>query len=151
MGGKHYLVQDYSLQCTGPGYVATSVFNSMFVVGVVLGWPLWLIYYLRKIALAGKLNVARVDDRIGTSFVAHSLIFVTVCTCVFSLWVIANIHECYHCARMFVDLGRFPLRTVQGTVYLLGCPGHISSVVPGMGPYDHLVSLFLNVNNCISQ
>jgi hypothetical protein len=85
VGGKHYLVQDYSLQCTGAGYVATSVFNGMFVVGVVLGWPLWLIYYLRKIALAGKLNVARVDDRIGTSFVAHSLFVVTVCACVFFL------------------------------------------------------------------
>ncbi len=55
MGTKSYLVQDLSLVCGGPAYDRASAFNVFFVVTVIAGWPLFLVWYLHKVLFAGRL------------------------------------------------------------------------------------------------
>jgi hypothetical protein len=40
-----YLVDDLSVKCSGPDYQLASVFNAIFVVGVVAGWPAFLVCF----------------------------------------------------------------------------------------------------------
>ncbi len=65
MGSTAYLVQDLSLPCEGSRYTAATIVNVVYVVVVVLGWPAFLVWYLRKIAMAGRKSHERVRDRIG--------------------------------------------------------------------------------------
>ncbi len=45
VGDVAYLVMDLSLPCQGALYQAATIFNIVFVTGVVVGWPLFLIWY----------------------------------------------------------------------------------------------------------
>ncbi len=42
VGGQYFLTSDFSVLCQGPYYNRASIFNIVFVLGVVLGWPLFL-------------------------------------------------------------------------------------------------------------
>jgi hypothetical protein len=45
VGDVYYLTNDLRLKCTGSAYVAASVFNVLFVLVVVFGWPAFLIWF----------------------------------------------------------------------------------------------------------
>ena len=48
VGSVYFLVSDLSIPCSGIAYDAAFYFNIVFAVTVVLGWPLFLIFYLRQ-------------------------------------------------------------------------------------------------------
>ncbi len=68
IGSESYLVQDLSLACSGDAYRLASIFNACFAVVVIVGWPMFLVWYLRKISLAGRVKDERVMDRVGFLF-----------------------------------------------------------------------------------
>jgi hypothetical protein len=57
---------------------------------VVVGWPAFLIYYLRKIQQAGRLDNARVQDRVGFLFQQYrpEYLFFDVVETVRKLWLV---------------------------------------------------------------
>jgi hypothetical protein len=70
---------------------------------VVVGWPVFLIYYLRKIQQAGRLDNARVQDRVGFLFQQYrpEYLFFDVVETVRKLWLVTvvrfdllNLGEC---------------------------------------------------------
>ncbi len=65
VGDKSFLAVDLSVVCEGPTYQFASSYNVVFVIGVVVGWPAFLIFYLRRLAQRGVLDVERVRDRVG--------------------------------------------------------------------------------------
>jgi hypothetical protein len=65
IGDTEYLVLDVSQRCDGDRYARASLFNVFFVVVVVVGWPAFLIVYLRRIASADRHADTSVADRIG--------------------------------------------------------------------------------------
>jgi hypothetical protein len=65
IGDTYYLVLDVSLECAGTRYNRAKIFNILFVLVVVVGWPSFLVWYLQKISAVGKVQDASVSDRIG--------------------------------------------------------------------------------------
>ena len=65
MGDARYLAADLSLMCAGEAYATATVFNVLFVVGVVVGWPAFLVWYLRRIYASGRTMDQTVLDRVG--------------------------------------------------------------------------------------
>ena len=65
VGSTSYLTGDFRIPCSGSVYVQTSIFNAFYVIGVVVGWPLFLIWYLRRLRDMKKLEDERVIDRVG--------------------------------------------------------------------------------------
>ncbi len=45
VGSHAYLSDDLSVPCSGPDYQLASNCNLVFVIGVVLGWPCFLIWF----------------------------------------------------------------------------------------------------------
>jgi hypothetical protein len=108
VGDQRYLVQDYSVLCSGPTYVATSVFNALFTIVVTIGWPAFLLWYLRRIWVAGRMEVKRIDERIGMNamwlqFLTHSA-------------SILSIHSLRRVNRL-----RLSIPTIQARLSVLGC------------------------------
>ncbi len=68
MGPDSYLTYDLSLRCDGDEYRRMSAFNVAFVVGVVVGWPAFLVWYLRRIQLQGRTADDSVLSRVGFLF-----------------------------------------------------------------------------------
>ena len=68
VGTVSYLTVDLSLTCAGSQYVNATIFNIFFVVGVVVGWPAFLIWYLRRVRLMGRTADAIVLSRVGFLF-----------------------------------------------------------------------------------
>jgi len=60
-----FLTADLSVPCTGDAYTTATVFNILFVVGVVVGWPAFLVWYLRRIYVRGRTTEQTVLDRVG--------------------------------------------------------------------------------------
>ena len=65
VGDTLYLVEDLSIECEGEVYWRASFFNMVFVLLVVFGWPLFIVWYLRRMKTLGKLDEERVRDRVG--------------------------------------------------------------------------------------
>ena len=68
VGDDLFLTADVSLRCSGSQYTSATVFNIMFVVGVVVGWPAFLIWYLRRVRERGRMHEATVLNRVGFLF-----------------------------------------------------------------------------------
>ena len=51
VGTSRYLINDFSLECNGAYYTATSVFNVLFTIGIVVGWPGFLLYAILTFCL----------------------------------------------------------------------------------------------------
>jgi hypothetical protein len=49
VGNKSWMTEDFSIQCYVGQWTIFSVFNAVFVAFFVVGWPAWLVFYLRKI------------------------------------------------------------------------------------------------------
>ena len=60
-----FLTADLSVPCAGEAYTTATVFNTLFVVGVVVGWPAFLVWYLRRIYVRGRTAEQTVLDRVG--------------------------------------------------------------------------------------
>ena len=65
MDTASYLTADLSVPCAGEAYLGATVFNVLFVIGVVVGWPVFLVWYLRRIYVRGRTNDETVLDRVG--------------------------------------------------------------------------------------
>ena len=65
VGATSYLTADLSVPCSGGAYSSATAFNVLFVVGVVVGWPAFLVWYLRRIYLRGRTAEQSVLDRVG--------------------------------------------------------------------------------------
>jgi hypothetical protein len=93
IGGHSFLVRDLTVKCEGSKYQVASAFNVFFVVTVILGWPVFLIWcaflcyrhfhvqsesesgvrapclfdirYLRRIQISGRFHEETMADRIG--------------------------------------------------------------------------------------
>jgi hypothetical protein len=68
VGEVSYLVEDLSVPCEGPAYQLASAFNVLFVLAVVVGWPCFLVWYLRRLKHRGVTQKASVIDRVGFLF-----------------------------------------------------------------------------------
>jgi hypothetical protein len=62
---------------------------------VVVGWPVFLIYYLRKIQQAGRLDNSRVQDRVGFLFQQYrpEYLFFDVVETVRKLWLVTVVRR----------------------------------------------------------
>ena len=65
VGTASYLTADLSVPCAGGQYLTATMFNVIFVVGVVVGWPVFLVWYLRRIHARGRTAEQTVLDRVG--------------------------------------------------------------------------------------
>ena len=65
VGATRFLTADLSVPCAGEAYTTATVFNILFVVGVVVGWPAFLVWYLRRIYVRGRTAEQTVLDRVG--------------------------------------------------------------------------------------
>ncbi len=68
VGPASFLAYDLSLRCEGAEYRRMSAFNVAFVVGVVVGWPAFLVWYLRRIQLQERTADDWVLSRVGFLF-----------------------------------------------------------------------------------
>ncbi len=68
MSSSKFLTYDLSLRCDGDEYRRMSAFNVIFVIGVVIGWPAFLVWYLRRIQLLGRTADDSVLERVGFLF-----------------------------------------------------------------------------------
>ena len=68
VGSVFYLTIDLSLLCEGDEYRRMTAFNVAFVVGVVVGWPAFIVWYLRRVQLQGRTAVDSVLNRVGFLF-----------------------------------------------------------------------------------
>jgi hypothetical protein len=68
VGERSYLAVDMTVSCDGSTYQTASFFNAFFVAVVVVGWPAFMLFYLRKIQVRGVLDLDRVNDRVGFMF-----------------------------------------------------------------------------------
>ncbi len=62
------MTYDLSLRCDGDEYRRMSAFNVAFVVGVVVGWPAFIVWYLRRVQLQGRTADESVLSRVGFLF-----------------------------------------------------------------------------------
>jgi hypothetical protein len=65
VGAHRYLISDFSVRCEGDDYWWASFANIFFVVGIVLGWPAFLLWYLRRVEKQGRVYDPIVENRIG--------------------------------------------------------------------------------------
>ena len=68
VGSVFYLTIDLSLLCEGDEYRRMTAFNVAFVVGVVVGWPAFIVWYLRRVQLQGRTADDSVLNRVGFLF-----------------------------------------------------------------------------------
>jgi hypothetical protein len=68
VGSASYLTYDLSLRCEGDEYRRMSAFNVASVVGVVVGWPAFIVWYLRRVQLQGRTADESVLSRVGFLF-----------------------------------------------------------------------------------
>ena len=68
VGSVAYLTADLSVLCSGPQYTTATIFNVVFVIGVVVGWPAFLIWYLRRVQERNRTQDVAVLDRVGFLF-----------------------------------------------------------------------------------
>eukprot|EP00455_Lapot_gusevi_P034489 TRINITY_DN3801_c0_g1_i13.p1 TRINITY_DN3801_c0_g1~~TRINITY_DN3801_c0_g1_i13.p1 ORF type:complete len:675 (+),score=72.70 TRINITY_DN3801_c0_g1_i13:245-2026(+) len=47
--GQYYLDADYQIVCSGPLYTRYALFNAFFILMVPIGWPVFLLWYLRRV------------------------------------------------------------------------------------------------------
>ena len=65
VGPTLFLTADLSLTCAGAPYLTATAFNIVFVVGIVVGWPVFLVWYLRRIQARGRTHEVAVLERVG--------------------------------------------------------------------------------------
>jgi hypothetical protein len=68
VGSASFLAYDLSLRCEGAEYRRMSAFNAAFVVGVVVGWPAFIVWYLRRVQLQERTADESVLSRVGFLF-----------------------------------------------------------------------------------
>ena len=49
VGAHSYLTDDLSVPCSGPRYASASTFNAGFTIGVVVGWPSFILWYMQPV------------------------------------------------------------------------------------------------------
>lgn len=89
VGSELYLVEDYSLICSGSTYLLYTIFNVIFVTVFVAGWPLFIFFYLFKVRQ--RLIEKTVLVRIGHIFspYSHEFFYWEVVECLRKLYLTA--------------------------------------------------------------